>query len=140
MSIDLRFLEEKLIQLQKYAVPLLRISIALVFLYFGISQIITPETFIGWLPSEASIIPVAPRILIIFNGLFEVFFGTLLFLGLYIRLSAFLLGAHLFGITITIGFTEIGVRDFGLAMATLAMVLMPASEFSLEEYLSRIES
>jgi uncharacterized membrane protein YphA (DoxX/SURF4 family) len=132
MLIDKKLIEEKINALQIYAIPALRISMALVFLYFGISQLIRPETFIGWLPSEMSMIPIDSRIIVIFNGMFETFFGTLLLLGLYSRTSAFLLGAHLFGITLTIGFTEIGVRDFGLAMATLALIIMPKSEFSLD--------
>ena len=111
----------------------LRVSLSIVYLYFGISQLIRPETFIGWLPPEVALIPISPRSFVVLNGGFEVFFGTLLFLGLYRRLSAFLLGTHLMGITFTIGFTEIGMRDFGLAASTLAIVLISEDRFSLDQ-------
>ena len=116
---------------QQYAPLVLRISMAVVFLYFGIAQLRHPEGFIGWLPKEVELLPISPRTFVVLNGGFETFFGTMLLLGLYARLSAFLLGAHLFGIAMSIGWTEIGVRDFGLALATLVIVLLGAGPLNL---------
>ena len=118
---------EVLARLGAYYAPfVLRVSLALVFLYFGISQLAHPETFVGWLPKEVSMIPISPRTFVALNGGFETFFALMLMLGIIPRLSALLLGGHLLGITLTIGFTEIGVRDFGLAIATLVIVLTGA--------------
>lgn len=125
------------IDTEKYAPVILRIGIAAVFLYFGISQLVTPEAFIGWLPKEVSMLPISPRTFVILNGGFEILAGSLLALGMFRRIAALLLGLHLLGITFTIGFTEIGMRDLGLSIATLTIVMIRNDYYSLEEFLQR---
>jgi uncharacterized membrane protein YphA (DoxX/SURF4 family) len=126
-----------------YAKLLLRAGLAGVFLYFGIQQLMHPEPFIGWLPSSAELVPLSGRTLVVLNGGFETFFGLLLLLGIFRRTSAFLLGAHLFGIGLTIGFTDIGIRDFGLALATLSLSLIKTDSlgfdgFMFDQFVKRI--
>ena len=70
--------------------------------------------------------------LIYFNGYFEIFFGGWLLLGFFTRLSAFLLAIHLFNIAFTIGYNDVGVRDFGLAMATFSVFLKGADIWCLD--------
>lgn len=121
-----------------YAPSLLRIAVALVFLWFGINQLIFPDNFIGYLPSWTfqdqagmghmmytgiSRIGFLPPQLLFINGMFEVVFGLLLICGIFTRMSALLLGVHLLGITFLLGYNEIAVRDFGLALATLSVFL-----------------
>lgn len=106
--------------------------LALVYLYFGISQLHAPYQFVGWLPAEAALIPLPATTLILLNGAFEVFFGTLLLLGFYTRVSALLLGLHLAAITLSIGFTQTGVRDFGLTIATFALAIAGGGRWSLD--------
>jgi uncharacterized membrane protein YphA (DoxX/SURF4 family) len=113
-----------------------RIGLSIVFLYFGISQLRNPEAFIGWLPKEVSLLPFEPRTFVVLNGGFETFFGTLLLIGLYTRIAALLLGMHLLGITFTIGWTEIGVRDLGLALATISISLWPRLPCSMDQKIS----
>jgi len=55
------------------------------------------------------------------NGVFEIIFGTALLLGFFTQLSAFLLALHMLDITFTVGFDSIGVRDFGLSIATIVI-------------------
>lgn len=116
-----------------------RIALALVFLYFGFSQLRDPVSFVGWLPAEASLIPVPAPLLIILNGAFEVLFGTLLLLGIYTRLSAALLGLHLLGIALSMGFTQTAVRDYGLALATIAIALAGPDRYCVDERYTRRE-
>ena len=120
-----------------YAPLLLRVGIAIVYLYFGISQLRSPEMFVGWLPKEAALIPLTARTLVTLNGGFELFAGILLLLGLYTRVWALLLGLHLAAITWSVGWTEIGVRDLGLTIATLTIVLTGGGKLSLDSYFSR---
>ncbi len=127
-------------ELNNVGLLLARIGLALVFLYFGVSQLLNPAQFVGWLPAEASIVPLQPTTLIILNGGVEVLFGVLLLLGLFTRVSALILGLHLFAITLSIGYTEIGVRDFGLSIATLAFALFQNSSFSFDAFATRAKS
>ena len=119
--------------LKKYSPALLRIGMAVVFLYFGISQLQHPQSFVGWLPKEVSLIPISSTTFVILNGAFETFFGTLLLLGIWTRLSAALLGLHLLGITFTIGFTEVGMRDLGLALATIALAMFGTTPLGIDD-------
>ena len=132
--------------MKEYAPIVVRIGVSLVFLYFGISQLIDAESFVGWLPNWAQgihmsypwmhklyIEAVTSVTFIHFNGIFEIIFGSLLILGLFTKLVAFLLALHLLGIVITLGFNEIGVRDFGLMMATFSVFLNGSDKFSLDK-------
>lgn len=119
--------------LKKYAPVLLRIGMAIVFVYFGTSQLQHPQSFVGWLPKEVGLIPIQPTTFVALNGAFETFFGVLLLFGIWTRISAALLGLHLLGITFTIGFTEVGIRDLGLSLATLALAMFGTTPMSIEE-------
>jgi uncharacterized membrane protein YphA (DoxX/SURF4 family) len=65
------------------------------------------------------------------NGLFEVGAGVFLALGIWTRFVAFILGLHLLLISSSLGFSAIGVRDFGLSFATLALALLGGGPLAL---------
>ena len=132
---------------------MVRIAIALVFLWFGISQIADPESFLGYVPEWLyqqepqmmmhgfmQFIQKAPNFvytIILLNGIFETIFGALLLVGYFTRIVAFLLALHLFGIAFSLGYNDIAVRDFGLALATLSLIFSGAGEFSLDKRLEK---
>lgn len=117
---------------QHYAIPLLRIGLSLVFLWFGIKQLLTPSWGIALLPSWTHYLGITETAFVIANGLFEVVLGILLILGLFTRCAAILLTLHLVGILLTLGYNEIAVRDFGLMMGTLAVALHGTDRLCLE--------
>ncbi len=127
----MRQLEHLLDKYSWVSAPIVRYAIALVYLYFGISQLIHPESFTFFIPQTLSAL-VDPVLLIYFNAGFEILFASLLILGKYTRISAFLLFVHLFFITLSLGFTQNGVRDFGLTMATLAVAIHGPDAWCLE--------
>lgn len=102
-----------------YAPAVTRIGISLVFIWFGVSQFTDPASWTGyiptWLPQSGT--------LVVANGIIETILGSLLLVGLLVRPIALILGIHLLGITWLMGYTAIGVRDFGLALATLSIAL-----------------
>lgn len=104
---------------------LLRYGLAIMFLWFGFSQLFDGVNWVGWVPDWAiSIIPIPPAMIVLLNGLFEVVLGSMLALGILVRPAAILLGLHLIVITIELGVTQIGMRDFGLTAATFALALV----------------
>ena len=113
-------LNTKFDKLKAYAPSILRISIALVFFWFSINPLIAPSNWTGFLPEFLGSYP-NPEIFIYMNAIFELIFGTLLILGFFVRISALLLGLHLIGITIALGYNAIAIRDFGLAIAALCV-------------------
>lgn len=108
---------------QEYGHILLRISLALVFLWFGISQLYSPTSWTGFVP-EFMTSTVSAYVLVILNGSVEIFLGLMMISGVYLRVAALLLGIHLTLIGLSMGYTAIAVRDIGLGLATLAVMFI----------------
>ena len=103
----------------------LRLGLAAVVLWFGFSQLFDTLNWVGWVPEWAvSVFHIPPALIVMMNGAFEVVAGALLAANFLVRPTAILLAIHLAIITIEIGFSAIGVRDFGLTMATTALALL----------------
>jgi uncharacterized membrane protein YphA (DoxX/SURF4 family) len=117
---------------QMYGVILLRISISLVFLWFGINQLYAPSAWISFVPSFLTSFA-APKLFVLLNGCFEVIFGMLLLSGFYVRGVSLILGLHLIGISFSLGYSAIAVRDFGLSMATISLLFFEEDQFCLEK-------
>lgn len=110
---------------REWGLHVLRLGLATVFLWFGFSQLMDGINWVSWVPEWAvSLLHLPPAIIVLLNGLFEVALGTLLAINVWVRFVTLALCLHLFVITIEIGVTPVGVRDFGLTMATLALSLL----------------
>ncbi len=119
--------------MKKYSSLILRIGIGLVIIWFGTQQLINPASWYGFLPTWTNNIPVSHTAFIYLNGWFEVCFGILLILGLYTKIVAGLLTLHLLGIVFSVGYSPIGVRDFGLTIALLSIFLSEENWFSMHK-------
>jgi uncharacterized membrane protein YphA (DoxX/SURF4 family) len=120
-------------RLHQYAPAVLRIGIALVFLWFGTQQLLHAPDWTGFIPEfVVNMLPVSPETFVLGNGLFEVIFGIALILGIFVRPVAFILAIHMFGIAFSLGWSAIGIRDFGLAIATTAIFLYGADYWTLD--------
>jgi uncharacterized membrane protein YphA (DoxX/SURF4 family) len=109
--------------MKKYAAPLVRISMALVFLWFGFNQLFTPEAWAGFIPSFITDLGVDAKLMVLSNAAFEIIAGSLLLLGMGVRLMAVGLAIHLVGIAVSLGYGAIAIRDAGLALATFGVFL-----------------
>lgn len=117
----------------KYAPAIVRLGLAFVFLWFGLSQLFGPSSWIGLIPSWlVSLTGISATTFVILNGLFEVIAGTLLVFGIWTRIVAGLLFLHLITIIFDVGLSAIGIRDIGLALATLSVSLYGQDDFSLK--------
>ncbi|MGV8150148.1 MAG: DoxX family protein [Candidatus Woesearchaeota archaeon] len=125
-------IDEKLDSFKEYAPIVLRYALSLVFFWFAINQLIMPDDWTGYLP-EFLANTANPVMFIYANAIFEIIFGTLLILGIFTRLSAFLLGIHLLGISATLGWSAVAIRDYGLAFATLSIVLSGPDKLCLRK-------
>lgn len=125
-------------QTRDYAIPVLRGGLALLFLWFGLSQVTAPNDWVAWVPEWASAIMSAQTIVLL-NGIFETILGLLIAAGFYTRVAAALLSLHLFLIAYEIGYNDIGVRDFALAVATLALALWGDDRFSITNFFKKRE-
>ena len=121
-------------KLSKYSPIVLRTGVAIVFLWFGFSQLKSPENWIKLIPDYAtSLTQLSATSLVYVNLVFELVFATLLLLGLFTRTTALLLTLHLLHITTALGYGPVAVRDFSLAIATFAIFLHGADEFCIDK-------
>ncbi|MEI6345613.1 MAG: DoxX family protein [bacterium] len=121
-----------------YAPVVLRVGLSLVFLWFGSQQLLHKASWTSFIPDiVVSLSGLSAVTLVVFNGAFEVVFGLALLAGFYTQLSALILALHMFDIAYVVGYDAIGVRDFGLAVATLAIALNATPDiWSVDHFLA----
>lgn len=128
-------------EMKEYALPLLCISLGIVFLYFGFQQISNPDDWTGFIPDFLTGEKITANNIVIFNGIMELTLGIFLIIGLYVKFSSLILSIHLFIIALSIGFNPLGMRDFGLAAATLVIFLLSNKNYGVDAWFeNRMES
>jgi uncharacterized membrane protein YphA (DoxX/SURF4 family) len=110
---------------------IVRYSLTLMFLWFGVQQVVESSAWIGFLPTWTSALPLSAEQFVQINGLLEIVLAFLLGVGIYTRFAAIVLGLHLLGIAISVG-DAIGVRDAALAMCTLALAVGAPDIYTLD--------
>lgn len=114
-----------------------RIGVALVYIWFGFSQLLHPSMWTSLVPSyAATIIPTSVLNIVLLNGVFELIFGLLLLVGFWTRIAAGLLALHAIHIVTVVGYSPIGVRDFGIMMAAIGTFLNGIDSWTLEYKMS----
>lgn len=115
----------------------LRIGIALVFLWFGIAQAANVSRWVGWVPAWITDLGVSGESVIVANAVFEILGAALLILGLGTRLVAGILTLHMSFLVATVGLTAVGVRDFAILVGALSVFLQGSDRFCLDMYFRR---
>ena len=101
----------------------LRIALSIVFLYFGSQQVLHTSDWAGFVPEIATRFFLSANNIVMINGTVELILGIFLLIGIYTRVSAFILSIHLLVIALPMGLNPTAVRDFGLALATFVIFL-----------------
>jgi uncharacterized membrane protein YphA (DoxX/SURF4 family) len=109
---------------------ILRLALAFVFLWFGFSQLADAAKWTSFVPEWATTIMNAGT-LVLFNGFFEIVAGAFLAVGVFSRYIALLLGLHLLIIGVSMGLSPVGVRDIGLALASISFFFLAAKEVQM---------
>ena len=117
----------------EFAPIVLRFGLVFLFLWFGLSQIINPSAWTAWVPEwTSSTLGLDSTSVVLLNGVFETVGGILLAVGLWTRWVALALSLHLFFIAYEVGYNDIGVRDFALAVSGLALSLFGPDRYTLD--------
>ena len=117
----------------QFALPVLRAGLVTLFLWFGLSQVTAPTDWVAWVPQWTESLGLGTTTVILLNGLFEVVLGVLLAIGFYTRIAALLLSLHLLFIAYEIGYNDIGMRDFALAVATLSLAMFEPDQCTVDK-------
>lgn len=106
----------------------LRVAISIPFLYAAIAAFLTPESWIGFLPSWIRIIMPLEIALSAFS-LYQIVLSLWLLSGKWLHYSSLLASATLLGITIfNLGALDIVFRDVGLLLAAVSLTLLAYEE------------
>ena len=102
----------------------LRVGLAIVFLYAAISSFLSPNDWIGYLPSLLTELFPAKALLTVFS-IIELLLTAWLLSGVYTRYAGLFSAAMLGGIIISnFSLLPISFRDIGLLFAALALAIM----------------
>ncbi len=103
---------------------ILRVGIAITFLWIGILILREPEVWAELIqPWVADLLPIPLEAAMIGNALFDILIGVLLLIDVLTWLAA-LLGAFHLAIVLTVaGITAVTVRDIGLLAATISLMI-----------------
>ena len=116
-----------------YSPILLRVTVSLIFLWFGLNLLFDTANWLGWLPQWVFALPLSSELFLKLNGGFQAVFGLLLLLGYFTRVSALLLSLHLFGIAVNLGYNDIFIRDLGLSLITFSVFLRGPDRFCMKK-------
>lgn len=125
-------------KLKEFSPLLLRIAMALIFVYFGTSQFTNTNDWLAFVPQFAvDWTGMSATALVHLNGTVEIVLGTFLLFGFVTRWIALLLALHLLDITLVLGFSALAVRDLGLTIATFCIFLNGDDWFTLDYWIKK---
>ncbi|MEK7625294.1 MAG: hypothetical protein AAB467_03020 [Patescibacteria group bacterium] len=110
--------------MSKTSFNLLRVGMAITFLWIGIMILKSPESWGGYLqPWAAGLLPVPLKEAMIGTAILDIAIGILFLVDFMIWPAALISSIHLIVILTVSGITDITVRDIGLLTATLALMI-----------------
>ena len=116
---------------KEYSIVIVRVGLSLVLLWFGINQIINPESFLGYVPQWLFQSP-SVHLILMATGVFETIIGFLLLIGIYTRIVALIAALHLLSIALSLGYNDVAIRDLGLTAMAVSLIFSGAGELSLD--------
>lgn len=109
--------------MNKISFHILRVGLAITFLWIGFLILKEPEAWGGYLqPWAINLLPISIAQVMTSTAILDLAIGFFLLLNFYTWLFAFLAALHLIIVLITSGITDITVRDIGLLAAALALL------------------
>ena len=121
-------------RLQQYAPFVARLGLGLVFFWFGMIQIFDGQSFLGYLPDFAKLLPVQPLTFILFNGVFDSLVGVFLIAGFLTRITAAVAILHLMIVIIGLGYNDIAIRDLGLLIVGISIFFHGPDRWSFDTH------
>ena len=129
------------VNLSRYAPLMLRLSLAIVFLWFGVDKFVNPGYWSHQLPDTikviAGITEESEYGFIHLIGVFEILVGSVLASGIFTRYVAVVASVFIFSIVVTTGLNPATVRDIGLLAISVYLVSTSDAKIEWKSYLKR---
>jgi uncharacterized membrane protein YphA (DoxX/SURF4 family) len=109
----------------KLANQILRIGLGLTIIWFGLTQLMNPQDWIGFLPEWAFTQTIISTIgLVYINGIFETVTALMLIFNQHTKIASILLSIHMIFIIFHLGYNDLAVRDFGILVGLFALIFI----------------
>src|SRR3989344_2162832 len=110
--------------MNKTSFHILRVGLAITFLWIGILILKQPEAWSGYMqPWAAGLLPIPIEQAMKGTAVLDLVIGALLIFDSYVWLAALLGTLHLISVLVVSGITDITVRDIGILSAALALMV-----------------
>ena len=110
--------------MNKISFHVLRIGLAVTFLWIGVLILRNPEAWGGYMrPCAAGLLPVPLAQAMMGTAILDIIIGIFLLINFLPRLTAIVGAIHLAVILMVSGITDITVRDIGLLAGMLALMI-----------------
>jgi uncharacterized membrane protein YphA (DoxX/SURF4 family) len=110
--------------MKKTSFHFLRFGLAITFLWIGVLIFKNPEAWSGYLqPWAAGLVPIPLEQAMIGTAILDILIGFFLLIDVLTWLAALLGAIHLIIVLAVSGITDITVRDIGLLVAALALMI-----------------
>ena len=110
--------------MNKISFHILRIGLAVTFLWIGVLILRNPEAWGGYMrPWAAGLLPIPIAQAMTGTAILDIIIGVFLLINFLPRLTAIVGAIHLAVILIVSGITDITVRDIGLLTGMLALMI-----------------
>lgn len=122
----LRFLSKgkDKIFMRRSAYHILRIGLAVTFIWIGILIYKSPEVWGGFLrPFAIDLLSTSLREIMLATAIFDIGVGILLLFNIFTPIASILASLHLAIIIVTSSFNDVIVRDMGLLSASIALAI-----------------
>ncbi len=103
---------------------ILILGLSFVFIYFGIDKFVDASLWIGWIPDWMNgLLGMNSSLWLQIIGVTEIVIGIALLIPVRLlrQIATIAAALHLVGILTQVGWNDVGVRDIGLLMMTLAL-------------------
>lgn len=108
--------------MKKSAFHILRVGVAITFLWIGVLIFKDPAAWGGFLqPWAAGLLPIPLEQAMIGTAILDILVGAVLLSGFFVWIAALVGSIHLIIVLTTVGINDVTVRDIGLLAAALAL-------------------
>ncbi len=114
-------------QRESIAKWLLIAALTFVLGYFGIDKLVHPEFWLGWIPMwMEGLMSMSRNVWLMVIAIAEILMAILLLIPVRNarRIGAAIIAIHLLTIITQVGWNDIGVRDIGLFLSSLALLFL----------------
>ncbi len=110
--------------MRKTSFHILRVGLAITFLWIGILILKQPEAWGGYLqPWAANLLPIPIEQAMIGTAFLDIVIGVFLLFNSFVWLAALVGALHLVMVLVVSGITDITVRDIGVLSASVALMV-----------------